>query len=189
MIFANVLQVDPPFRRAVNLLMYLVDHATRKSINAMRDGNYTEGQEQEMFDASEDIRKYWKRAFDYAKELRTAFTEHAAQVKREIARSKMSEVELAKAREVSRTFNLQRYTSGLGSQGLNAPSNVVVDAGLERASFSKDSNASGREKRWYYYGREVPGGHEVQAPWMNISEAGSSPTKRRRNSGDFLEEE
>ena len=77
----------------------------------------------------------------------------------------------------------------MGSQGLNAPSNVVVDAGLERASFSKDGNASGREKRWYYYGREVPGGHEVQTPWMNISEAGSSPTKRRRNSGDFLEEE
>ncbi|CAN9184393.1 unnamed protein product, partial [Alternaria alternata] len=50
--------VDPLFRRAVNLLMYLVDHATRKSINAIRDGNYTEGQEQEMFDASEDIRKY-----------------------------------------------------------------------------------------------------------------------------------
>ena len=55
MIFANVLQVDPLFRRAVNLLMYLVDHATRKSINAIRDGNYTEGQEQEMFNASEDI--------------------------------------------------------------------------------------------------------------------------------------
>jgi hypothetical protein len=78
MIFANVLQVDPLFRCAVNLLMYLVDHATRKSINAIRDGNYTEGQEQEMFDASEDIRKYWKRAFGYAKELCTAFTEHAA---------------------------------------------------------------------------------------------------------------
>jgi hypothetical protein len=182
MVFANVLQVDPPFRRAVNLLMYLVDYATRKSINAMRDGSYSEGQEQEMFDADENIREYWKRAFDYAKELRTAFSEHAAQVKREITRSKMSDVEWAKARQVSRTFNLERYTAGLGSQGLNAPSNVVVDAGLERASFSKDGTASGREKRWYYYGREVPGGHEVQAPYLNVSEAGSSPTKRRYNS-------
>ena len=57
-IFANVLQVNSLFRRAVNLLMYLIDHATRKSINAIRDGNYTEGQEQEMFNASEDICKY-----------------------------------------------------------------------------------------------------------------------------------
>ena len=66
---------------------------------------------------------------------------------------------------------------------MNAPSNVVVDAGLKRASFSKDGNASGREKRWYYYGREVPGDHEVVAPWLNVSESGS-PTKRRRGSGD-----
>ena len=98
MVLANVLQVDPPFRRAVNLLMYLVDYATRKSINAMRDSSYLEGQEQEMFDADENIREYWKRAFDYAKELRTAFSEHAAQVKREITRSKMSDVKWAKAR-------------------------------------------------------------------------------------------
>jgi hypothetical protein len=164
------------------MMMFLVDHATRKSINALKDGGYNEGEEMEMFDASEDIRKYWKRAYDYAKELRTAFTEHTAQVKRDIAKSKLTEVEWAKAREASRNFNLQRFNAGLGSQGLNAPSCVVVDANLERASFSKDGNALGRKKRWYYYSREVPGDHEVMAPWRNVSEAGSSPTKRRHGS-------
>jgi hypothetical protein len=57
-VLANVLQVDPPFRRAVNLLMYLVDYATCKSINAIRDSSYLEGQEQEMFDANENICEY-----------------------------------------------------------------------------------------------------------------------------------
>jgi hypothetical protein len=68
---------------------------------------------------------------------------------------------------------------------LNALSCVVVDANLERSSFSKDRSATGREKRWYYYGREVPGDHEVVAPWLNVSESGS-PTKRRRGSSDVL---
>jgi hypothetical protein len=57
-VLANVLQVNPPFRRAVNLLMYLVNYATRKSINAIRDSSYLEGQEQEMFNANENIREY-----------------------------------------------------------------------------------------------------------------------------------
>ena len=176
-------QVDPPFRRAVNMLMFLVDHATRKSINAFKDGGYNDGEEMDMYDNHEDLQRYWTRAYDYAKELRTAFTEHTAQIKREIAKSKMTEVEWAKAREASRNFNLQRFTAGLGSQGLNALSCVVVNANLERSSFSKDGSATGREKRWYYYGREVPGDHEVVAPWLNVSESGS-PTKRRRGSGD-----
>jgi len=38
--------------------MFLVDHATRKSINALKDSGYNEGEEMEMFNASEDIRKY-----------------------------------------------------------------------------------------------------------------------------------
>ncbi len=57
-VLANVLQVDPPFCRAVNLLIYLINYATRKSINAIRDSSYLEGQEQEMFDADENICKY-----------------------------------------------------------------------------------------------------------------------------------
>jgi hypothetical protein len=97
----------------------------------------------------------------------------------------MTEVEWAKAREASRNFNLQRFTAGLGSQGLNALSCVVVDANLERSSFSKDRSATGCKKRWYYYSRKVPGDYEVVAPWLNVSESGS-PTKRCRSSGDVL---
>jgi hypothetical protein len=95
----------------------------------------------------------------------------------------MTEVEWAKAREASRNFNLQRFTASLGSQGLNAPSCVMVNANLERSSFSKDGSATSRKKRWYYYGREVPGDHEVVAPWLNVSKSGSL-TKRRRGSSD-----
>lgn len=51
-----------------------------------------------MFNANKNICKYQKRAFDYAKELCTAFSKHAAQVKRKITRSKMSNVKQAKAR-------------------------------------------------------------------------------------------
>ena len=57
-VLTNVLQVNPPFCRAVNLLMYLVNYATCKSINAIRDSSYLEGQEQEMFNANENIREY-----------------------------------------------------------------------------------------------------------------------------------
>jgi hypothetical protein len=71
-------QVNPPFRRAVNILMFLVDYATRKSINAFKDGGYNNGEEMDMYDNYEDLQRYWTRAYDYAKELRTAFTEHTA---------------------------------------------------------------------------------------------------------------
>jgi hypothetical protein len=66
---------------------------------------------------------------------------------------------------------------------LNALSYVVVDANLEKSSFSKDRSATSREKRWYYYSREVPGNYKVVAPWLNVSKS-SSPTKRRRGSGN-----
>ena len=42
-VLTNVLQVNPPFRRAVNLLIYLVNYAAYKSINAIRDSSYLEG--------------------------------------------------------------------------------------------------------------------------------------------------
>ena len=101
----------------------------------------------------------------------------------------MSKVKQAKARKVSYTFNFQRYTSSLGSESLNALSNVVVDASLKRALFSKDSNALGYKKRQYYYSRKVLGGYKVQALQINISKASSSLTKRCRNSSNFLKEE
>lgn len=51
-------QVDPPFRRAVNMLMFLVDHATRKSINAFKDGGYNNGEEIDMYDNHKDLQRY-----------------------------------------------------------------------------------------------------------------------------------
>jgi hypothetical protein len=38
--------------------MYLINYATYKSINAIRDSSYLEGQEQEMFNANKNICKY-----------------------------------------------------------------------------------------------------------------------------------
>ena len=101
----------------------------------------------------------------------------------------MSKAKQAKARKVSYTFNLQRYTSSLGSQGLNAPSNIIVDASLKRALFSKNSNALGYKKRQYYYSYKVLGSYKVQAPQINISKASSSLTKRYYNSSNFLKKE
>jgi hypothetical protein len=85
-------QVNPPFRRAVNMLMFLVDHATRKSINAFKNSSYNNSKEIDMYNNYKDLQRYWTRAYNYAKELRTAFTKHTAQVKREIAKSKMTKV-------------------------------------------------------------------------------------------------
>jgi len=157
--------------------MYLVDYAIRKSIQAMAAGEFED--EEAMLASSSIIKSYWQRAFDYAVQLRVGFTEHAAQLKREIVRSKMSEAEWYKARQVSRNFNLERYSAGMGSQGLNAPANVVVDGALEASSFHRNGNATGREMRYYYYGPEVPPAHQVVAPYMSDS---GSPTKRRRAS-------
>ena len=51
-----------------------------------------------MFNANKNIYKYQKQAFNYAKELNTAFSKYTAQVKRKITCSKMSNVKQAKAR-------------------------------------------------------------------------------------------
>ena len=70
--------------------MFLVDYATRKSINQMATGDWAD--EEALLEGNEDIIAYWRRAFDYAVKLRTGFNEHAAQLKREIARSKITKV-------------------------------------------------------------------------------------------------
>jgi hypothetical protein len=61
---------------------------------------------------------------------------------------------------------------GIGSSGRAAPANIVVDQACE-ASFSKDGNASNRERRWYYYGATVPDAKLVGSPFQ------LSPKKRR----------
>jgi hypothetical protein len=60
------------------MLMFLVDYATRKSINAFKDSGYNDSKEMDMYNNYKDLQRYWTRAYDYAKELRTAFTKHTA---------------------------------------------------------------------------------------------------------------
>lgn len=61
---------------------------------------------------------------------------------------------------------------GIGSSGRAAPANIVVDQACE-ASFTKDGNASNRERRWYCYGATVPDAKLVGSPFQ------LSPKKRR----------
>lgn len=58
---------------------------------------------------------------------------------------------------------------GLGSSGRAGPSNIVVDPNLE-AAFSKEGACSNRERRWYFYGAQVPAAEKVGNPF-------GSPTK------------
>ena len=107
-------QVNPPFCCAVNMLIFLVNYATYKSINAFKDSSYNNSKEIDMYNNYKDLQRYQTRAYDYAKELCTAFTKHTAQIKREIAKSKITKVKQAKACKASRNFNLQRFTTSLG---------------------------------------------------------------------------
>ena len=107
-------QVNPLFRRAVNMLMFLVNYATCKSINAFKDSSYNNSKEIDIYNNYKDLQRYQTRAYDYAKELCTAFTKHTAQIKREIAKSKITKVKQAKARKASYNFNFQCFTTSLG---------------------------------------------------------------------------
>jgi hypothetical protein len=51
-------QVNPPFRRAVNMLMFLVNHATRKSINAFKNSSYNNSKEIDMYNNHKDLQRY-----------------------------------------------------------------------------------------------------------------------------------
>lgn len=53
---------------------------------------------------------HWTRVFDYAVDLRAALKEYPKQVEREIKKSGLTEAEWAKARQVSKTHSLDRYT-------------------------------------------------------------------------------
>ena len=107
-------QVNPPFRRAVNMLMFLVDYATYKSINAFKDSSYNNSKEIDIYNNYKDLQRYQTQAYNYAKELYTTFTKYTAQIKRKIAKSKITKVKQAKARKASYNFNFQRFTTSLG---------------------------------------------------------------------------
>jgi hypothetical protein len=69
----------------------------------------------EMIENDIVVRQAWERAFVYAGLLRTALADYPAHVAREIKKSQLSEVEYAKARQVSKTHNLERYTVCIAS--------------------------------------------------------------------------
>ena len=167
------------------MLIFFINYATYKSINAFKDSSYNNSKEIDMYNNYKDLQRYQTRAYDYAKELGTAFTKHTAQIKREIAKSKITKVKQAKARKASCNFNLQRFTASLGSQGLNALSCVIVNANLERSSFSKDRSATSYKKRQYYYSYKVPSDYKVVALQLNVSKS-SSLTKRCCSSSNVL---
>jgi hypothetical protein len=48
-------QVNPLFRRAINMLMFLINYATRKSINAFKDSSYNNSEEMDMYDNYENL--------------------------------------------------------------------------------------------------------------------------------------
>jgi hypothetical protein len=121
--------------------------------------------------------RYFQTAFDYAKLCREAFVEYDKVLARKIKDSGMTEMEYHKARQVSREHNLERYSAALGTVGQKAPSNVVVDKELE-AHFTKNGRANNAERRWYYYGTDVPDAAEAPAaPFQRLS-LSESPTKR-----------
>jgi hypothetical protein len=51
-------QVNPPFRYAVNMLIFLVNYATRKSINAFKDSSYNNSKEIDMYNNYKDLQRY-----------------------------------------------------------------------------------------------------------------------------------
>ncbi|KAH8698243.1 hypothetical protein GQ44DRAFT_832210 [Phaeosphaeriaceae sp. PMI808] len=145
-------EVPPHFRRAVNVFEYLVASAIRDTNRAI--ANAGEGGDEATILDDPAIKARWQQAFDYVRKLASAFDPYAAQLVREEKKAG-SDVDFAKARQVSAQHNLERYKLGLGPSGRAAPANVVVDA-LVEGNFARDGAANTREKRWYYYGN-VPG--------------------------------
>jgi hypothetical protein len=48
-------QVNPLFRRSVNMLMFLVDYATCKSINAFKDSSYNNSKKIDIYNNYKDL--------------------------------------------------------------------------------------------------------------------------------------
>lgn len=66
-----------------------------------------------MIETDENVLEYWRRAFDYAGQLRAALIEFPKLVKREQQLSGLSEAEWIQARQVSKTHNLERHNVGV----------------------------------------------------------------------------
>ena len=72
--------------------------------------------------------------------------------------------------------------AAISTVGKKAPSNIVVNS-LVKEHFKKAGRAANAEKRWYYYGTDIPSATEAPlAAFGRLSVAGS-PTKGGRRSG------
>ncbi|UPX16323.1 uncharacterized protein EKO05_0006731 [Ascochyta rabiei] len=176
-------EIDPVFRRAVNMLDFLIDRALRKT----NEETARQGDQATEDSVDNAVQSFWQTAYDYALGCRNGFVAYDAVVRRRVNKSGLSETEYAQARQVSWSHNLQRYIAAVGTVGAKLPNNVVIDAVLEE-HFQKTGRANEAEKRWYYYGTDLPS--SAQAPTAAFERISASPTKltpggRRRRSPSF----
>ncbi|KAF2010697.1 hypothetical protein BU24DRAFT_454997 [Aaosphaeria arxii CBS 175.79] len=123
--------VDPEFRRGVNVLVFLTEYARRKE-NALTSDS-TEEQRVE-------VGAKYEKARGYAVKLNAALKDYRAWLKRQLKDKEMTRGAWDSARQASRECR---------------PSNVVIDGRIESV-FGRDGLAKNREKRFYYLGREIP---------------------------------
>ncbi|KAF2829591.1 hypothetical protein CC86DRAFT_380274 [Ophiobolus disseminans] len=147
----SCVEISPEFRRAANILDFLVERALRKT------------NEQTVI-ASNSV--------DLADAMSVAIRGYSAEKKRLINESKLGEVGYQKARVASREHNIERYKAGLGTVGQKAALNVVVSGRCEQ-HFYKTGGSRNNERRWYYYSTDVPADDQV------ASLVTPSPSKRR----------
>ena len=100
------MQVPAHFRRAVNVLQYLIDRALSKTANAIA---LQPDEDVDVVIESEATIKYWQQAFDYSRLLREAFALYDQALKRDIKDSGLGATEYWKQRQASREHNMDRY--------------------------------------------------------------------------------
>ncbi len=79
------------------------------------------------------------------------------------------------------------WKAALGTVGQKAPANVVIDKDIEE-HFKKHGRAADAEKRWYYYGTDIPSATDAPvAPFQraSLSLSPTKPSARRQDSPDF----
>ncbi|UPX16322.1 uncharacterized protein EKO05_0006731 [Ascochyta rabiei] len=98
-------EIDPVFRRAVNMLDFLIDRALRKT----NEETARQGDQATEDSVDNAVQSFWQTAYDYALGCRNGFVAYDAVVRRRVNKSGLSETEYAQARQVSWSHNLQRY--------------------------------------------------------------------------------
>ncbi|UPX13409.1 uncharacterized protein EKO05_0003917 [Ascochyta rabiei] len=167
------------------MLDFLIERALRKT----NDETVAQGNQATDDDVIAQVQTYWQTAYDYAKACRDGFVAYDAVVRRRINKSGLSETEYAQACQVSWLHNLERYIAAVGTVGAKLPNNVVIDSTIED-HFQKTGGAHNAEKRWYYYGTDLPSAVQApSAPFERISLSASltkpTPGGRCRRSPSY----